>query len=131
MALHISQAQKQMALQFSQQSTAMAQILDKLAEHTMGSFSAPEAMPEDIKTEESVPAQPARKSVGVSFSGVPVGEPGDDGEQALEQLITESGGDVNGIPKNLRDGSTLKVKFYGNPLEDVVDVLEQIEDQLA
>mgnify|MGYP006146494985 FL=1 len=132
MALQISQAQEQMALQFSQQTSAIAQILEKLAlQDLTGSFTAAEALPEKVKSEESVSAESASESAGVTFSGIPVGDPGDDGDQALEQLIEAAGGDVKGIPKNLRDGSTLKAKFYGNPSEDVVDFLEQVEDQLA
>jgi acylphosphatase len=132
MALQISQAQEQMALQFSQQTSAIAQILEKLAlQDLTGSFTAAEALPEKVKSEESVSVESASESAGITFSGIPVGDPGDDGDQALEQLIEAAGGDVKGIPKNLRDGSTLKAKFYGNPSEDVVDFLEQVEDQLA
>ena len=66
---------------------------------------------------------------GASFIGVPVGEEGIESDKAWHQLLLQCGDERN-IPKNIKDGSSLTVKFAGYPSEDVVEFLDQAEGQL-
>ena len=60
----------------------------------------PESEPEsEGKTEQ--PQAPVKAKTGVSFSGVPTGEEGDEMDKARRQLLLQSGGEKN-IPKTLR-----------------------------